>query len=534
MKVANFIALGVFIGCARSSTFEPADFNATAALIKNGIDVSSISGLAEFKQQSSVENCAIACNALKVAYGPDSVLFNGSEGYDKFTNAYWAAQQNVVNPRCVYKPTSAIQVSTTVLLSRLMRCPFAVKGGGHAAFAGGSSIEGGITIALEKMNDITLSSDKKIATIGPGNRWLRVYETLEKDGLAVIGGRVASVGVSGLTLGGGISHFANAYGWACDNVDSFEVVTASGIIVTASATELPDLYWALRGGGNNFGIVTKFNMRTFPQVAMWGGLIAILESDFDALYSAYAKVAQNAAQDTKQAQFVSFAMQNGVGIAGVDLEYSDPTPWPAIFDDWKVIPTVQDTTAVYNLSTSTRNLGATNPDGLQETFWDHTFKLDKDLMKSQIDTFYSMLPGVSDVANLQAYLSFQAITVPAMEKMQQNGGNALGLDPKNGPIYICNLAMIWTNSADNDRVMSLSNKLFERLQAEAVKRGLSNDFIYMNYASPYQDPIASYGVNKQKLKQIAAVYDPTAVFQKLQPGYFKLEGTPYGPFPAQG
>jgi hypothetical protein len=77
------------------------------------------------------------------------------------------------------------------LLSRLTQCPFAVKGGGHAAFAGGSSIEGGITIALEKLNEVTLSADKKTAAIGPGNRWLRVYETLEQDGLAVIGGRVS-------------------------------------------------------------------------------------------------------------------------------------------------------------------------------------------------------------------------------------------------------------------------------------------------------------------------------------------------------
>lgn len=119
------------------------------------------------------------------------MLFEGSSAYEAFTGAYWSAQQGKVNPFCVFKPTNAVQVSTTVLLSRLTQCPFAVKGGGHAAFAGGSSIEGGITIALEKMDEVTLSSDKKIAAIGPGNRWLRVYEILEKVGLAVIGGRVS-------------------------------------------------------------------------------------------------------------------------------------------------------------------------------------------------------------------------------------------------------------------------------------------------------------------------------------------------------
>lgn len=345
--------------------------------------------------------------------------------------------------------------------------------------------------------------------------------------------QTSTVGVSGLTLGGGISHFANTRGWACDNVDSYEIVTASGIIVTASLTKFPDLYWALRGGGNNFGIVTKFNMNTFAKVAMWGGPLVFAESEWDAVYTAYAKIARNAAQDVKQAQIVSFVLQNGVKIAAAELEYSDPTPWPAIFDDWKDIPALQDLTAITNLTQLTRNLGAGIPDGIGETYWDQTFKLDRDFMKFNIDTFFEMLPAISDAAGILPVLSFQAITVPAMQAMQRNGGNAFGLDPSEGPIYILNLAIMWNDPADNDRMYLFSNTLYERLEAEAAKRGLTSDFIYMNYASPWQDPVSSYGAtNKERLKKVASVYDPTAVFQRLQPGYFKLGGAPYGAFPA--
>jgi hypothetical protein len=486
------------------------------------------------------------------------VLLHNTTAYEAFTSAYWSAQQAEVNPLCVFKPTNAYQVSTTVLLSRLTQCPFAVKSGGHAAFAGGSSIEGGITIALEKMNEVTLSSDKKIAAIGPGNRWLRVYEELQKEGLAVIGGRVspcssmrtlvamcirlltdlqvADVGVSGLTLGGGISHFANSRGWTCDNIDSYELVTASGIIINVSATEYPALYWALKGGGGNFGIVTKFRSRTFAQVDMWGGPRLYARSDWDAVYTAYEKIARNAAQDVKQAQILSFGLQNGMEIGASELEYSEPTPWPTIFDDWKAIPALQDFTAITNLTQLTRNLGAgAPPDGNGATYWDRTFKLDRDFMKWNIDTFFEMLPAISDAAGVLPVLSFQAITVPAMEAMQRNGGNALGLDPSEGPIYILNLALMYSDAADNDRMYSFANTLYERLQAEAVKRGLASDFIYMNYASPWQDPLSSYGsVNLERLRQVAKAYDPTAVFQRLQPGYFKLEGgAPYGPFPAR-
>lgn len=119
------------------------------------------------------------------------MLFEGNSTYDTFTSAYWSGQQGQVNPFCIFKPTRALQVSTTVLISRLTQCPFAAKSGGHAAFAGASSIQGGITIALEEMDSIVLSADKKTAAIGPGNLWLRVYETLEKESLVVIGGRVS-------------------------------------------------------------------------------------------------------------------------------------------------------------------------------------------------------------------------------------------------------------------------------------------------------------------------------------------------------
>lgn len=85
-----------------------------------------------------------------------------------------------------------MQVSTVVLVSRLTRCPFAVKGGGHAAFAGSSSINGGITIALEELNQIEVAADNKTVSVGPGNRWVNLYQELEKHGLGAVGGRVST------------------------------------------------------------------------------------------------------------------------------------------------------------------------------------------------------------------------------------------------------------------------------------------------------------------------------------------------------
>lgn len=110
-----------------------------------------------------------------------------------------------------------------MLLARLTQCPFAAKSGGHAAFAGASSIQDGITISFANLKRVSLSADKKVASIQPGNTWGPVFEQLTKSDVTVVGGRLYNIGVGGLTLGGGISYWSNKYGWACDNVESFDV-----------------------------------------------------------------------------------------------------------------------------------------------------------------------------------------------------------------------------------------------------------------------------------------------------------------------
>ena len=116
---------------------------------------------------------------------------------------------------------------------------------------------------------------------------------------------VAPVGVAGLTLGGGISHFSHRRGWACDNVAVYEVVTASGLIVNASPTSYADLYWALRGGSGNFGVVTNFKLAAFPLGGMWGGSRLYLEAQIPAVLDAmYSFTTLRSSQDPDAAEIV--------------------------------------------------------------------------------------------------------------------------------------------------------------------------------------------------------------------------------------
>jgi FAD/FMN-containing dehydrogenase len=153
------------------------------------------------------------CKSLELLFGSNAII-SGAE-YDAFTSNYWSSQAASVDPYCIVKPVKALEVSTVVLVSRLTQCPFAIKGGGHTAFPGASSIQGGITVSLERMINISLSGDKSVASIGPGNRWGAVYTRLAEYGLVVVGGRASDVGL-GLVLGGGISHHSNLYGFACE------------------------------------------------------------------------------------------------------------------------------------------------------------------------------------------------------------------------------------------------------------------------------------------------------------------------------
>ncbi|EXJ71952.1 uncharacterized protein A1O5_04454 [Cladophialophora psammophila CBS 110553] len=516
---------------AQDSTFEPPDFNVTLALIDQGVNVSALPELDSLTKRSSLSACSIACDTLRILFGSSNVIEQGNQGYTAFTNAYWSVQQENIDPYCIFKPTSATQVSISILLSRLTQCPFAAKSGGHAAFAGASNIQGGITMSLEKLNTIKLSSDKKTADIGPGNTWFNVYTALQPAGVTVIGGRVSPIGVGGLTTGGGISFFSNIYGWACDNVVSYEVVTASGVIVTASATQNKDLFFALRGGGNNFGIVTKFTLNAIPLPGglMWGGGRVILEDQFDAVVDAFYNVGVNSPQDPNAAQILSFAYAQSadLNLAAADLQYAQPVANAPIFSEYLSIPAISDTTKVRTLADLTQEFNASNPDGLRETYWAATYKLNKNHTASVRDIFFEELDSIKDAAGLVPAATLQVITEGQLAAMTQNGGNPLGLSASAGPFLLLNMNMMWTNAADDTRILQANKRIIDRTVALAQSMGLYEDYIYMNYASQFQDVIASYGsTNKAKLKSTAAKYDPTGVFQTLQPGYFKLNGPP--------
>ncbi|KAF5023557.1 hypothetical protein F66182_4370 [Fusarium sp. NRRL 66182] len=529
MRYLSLFVLAAASSAVTGSVLESADFNVTQALLDKGVDVTKLPALANNAQRSE-RGCIAACASLTFLYGDAAVESRDEKAYDAFTDSYWSANQGEVNPYCIFKPAKSDHVSVLVLLARLTQCPFAAKSGGHAAFAGASSIEGGITISFANLKAVSLSEDEKIASIQPGNIWGDVFEQLAKSDLSVVGGRLYNIGVGGLTTGGGISYFSNLYGWACDNVESFEVVLANGQIVKASATQYPDLYWALRGGGNNFGLVVNFNLETIsvPKGEMWGGSRVYTEDKFPELASALYNIINNSFKDPKAGLWVAWGAIDGNSLAIPTLYYSEPNGGNAsIWDDFNAIESISDMTQDRVVAEWARENMGDSPNGLREAYYVITTKVDLAILTFARDYFYKTLSSVADIPGIIPAFVVQGITVPQIKNMQSNGGNALGIDVADGPLFIMQVTAMWNNKSDDEAIYSWMSDILTTVTEEAKSRRVNSDFVYMNYASQFQDVISSYGSsNKAKLKSISKKYDPRQVYQKLQPGYFKLDRAP--------
>ncbi|KAF5363801.1 hypothetical protein D9756_000780 [Leucocoprinus leucothites] len=156
-------------------------------------------------------------------------------------------------------------VSTVILFAKENRLPIAIRGGGHSPI-GASSVEGGVVIDLSRhLNSVRVDPAKRLAYVGGGALWEQVDKTTIEHGLGTVGGSVNHTGVGGLILGGGFGWLSGEHGLTIDNLVQVTVVSADGTIRKANETENPDLFFGVRGGGCNFGVVTEFVLALHPQ-----------------------------------------------------------------------------------------------------------------------------------------------------------------------------------------------------------------------------------------------------------------------------
>jgi FAD/FMN-containing dehydrogenase len=211
-------------------------------------------------------------------------------------------------PALVVQPTSAAQVAAAVGFARDRGLLLSIKGGGHN-MAGTSITEGGLTLDMSRMRDVSVDPDARLAHVGSGCLLRDVDRATQAHGLATpLGSFNSEVGVAGLTLGGGLGYLTRRFGWTVDSLAEVEIVTADGQIRTANRDENADLFWALRGGGGNFGVVTRFTFRLFelgPTIS--GGLIIWSADRVDDVLSSYRDLTESAPRELTAAVTVRLA-----------------------------------------------------------------------------------------------------------------------------------------------------------------------------------------------------------------------------------
>ncbi len=218
-------------------------------------------------------------------------------------------------PLVVAEAFARSDVQAAVRTAREYGVPIAVQATGHGTRV---PADGGILLKTSAMTSLLIDPERRIAKVGPGVRWGAVLDAAKEFGLVALAGSSRDVGVTGYTLGGGVGWLARKFGYAADSVIRAEVVTADGRVVTATADEHPDLFWAIRGGTGNFGIVTSLEFRLYPVSEVYAGILYFAADA--ATLKAYRDWTTTIPNDLSTA--ITLTTRNGRRVIGLKILYA--------------------------------------------------------------------------------------------------------------------------------------------------------------------------------------------------------------------
>jgi FAD/FMN-containing dehydrogenase len=433
-----------------------------------------------------------------VATFPVTAILPDSPGYDEARQSFNGMLDR--RPAVIVPCTSTEEVVAAVRAARVAGLPIAVRGGGHSV-AGHGVADGALVVSLAGMRDVTVDPDRRLAHAEGGCQWLDLDTATTAHGLAVPGGTFIDTGIAGLTLGGGLGWLMPIAGLTCDNLVEAEVVTADGSVVIANADTDADLLWALRGGGGNFGVVTRFSYRLTPLRPIIGGRFRY---PLAAAPELLARVDSITADRPAAMMPVITARRDpdmgevcGILFAIVDGE--DPAPILARLRDGMDVVLDEVGPMTYGEMQAYSGL---LPFGLRHYWKGHFLReLDGELMASLA------AEAVADDAVGSSFLMFEGLADAA--RIEPEGGAAFG---QRAAAWNASGLAIWESPDDDERAVGWSRQIATLLEPASLTGGG-----YVNYSPADESAVrvrSAYGDDRwARLVAVKRRYDPDNVFR---------------------
>jgi FAD/FMN-containing dehydrogenase len=433
------------------------------------------------------------------------LILPGHDAYDEARNV-WNGMIDK-RPAAIARCTGAADVMDVVKYARDNDIPASVRGGGHNV-AGKALKDDAITIDLAEMNGIWIDPARKRARVQGGAKWVAFdRESLALD-LVTTGGTVSTTGVGGLTLGGGLGWIMRKHGLCCDNVMSADVVTADGRLLVVNENENSDLYWAIRGGGGNFGIVTAFEFKLHDLEPITGGMAIYPESMLKEMFHFYREYTSNA-PDSVTAGAGYMAGPPGTPLEGQSAGVIVVCHKGPAGDGERLVKPIKDfgPPTIDSIGPSSypamqAQFDAGSPPGLRN-YWRSNFMTE--LSDAAIDT---MLARSGQLPH------------PASMLFIENLGGAVGRVGANDTAfsnrdaqYNASIFGMWADADDDERNISWVRTFGDELKAFATGGAYVN---YMASDESAGNVKAAYETNFKRLTEVKRKYDPTNFFNVNQ------------------
>ncbi len=441
------------------------------------------------------------------------VIEPGQDGYEEHRRVYNFMHDR--RPAVIVQAMDTADVVAAVGHARDNGLELAVRGGGHSV-PGFGTCDDGVVLDLSRMNNVFVDPSKRTARAGGGATWGDLNHATHAYGLATTGGIISTTGVTGLTLGGGIGYLARGCGLSCDNVVGAEVVTADGRILTANDHANEDLFWALRGGGGNFGVVTALELNLHDIATIYGGPLFYEVEDAAAVMACYRELIQDAPEQLG----AFFAWQIAPPLPFIpedrhgDLFCAMVVCWSGRVDEAEdAISPLREVAEVKAQHVGPMPYPALNSafDGLVPRGLQHYWKAD-------------FMRELTDEA-IQAHIEHGKKTPVVNSTMHLYSIN--GAPHRLGPeetafahrdaTFAAVIAGMWPDPADNEANISWVRDYYAAIHPHSDLNGGYVNFMSGDDAGRAPE---NYGRNYERLRQVKTAYDPQNLFhlnQNIEP-----------------